>query len=136
MEWQYCDPDERLAATGRLILPLYSYDLCTRDLEIEDHDARGYAETWADMLRLQGEGVYPAALSAIDAAVLMLHGEFDPHPGAMIRDGLRPVLPQLQYHQWPRCGHYPWLERAVYGEFFTMLREWLKRNGQPLATLT
>ena len=25
-----------------------------------------------------------------------------------------------------RCGHYPWLERAVRDEFFALLRGWLR----------
>ena len=55
----------------------------------------------------------------------MLHGAADPHPGLMIRASLEPYLPQLEYHEWERCGHYPWLERAVRDEFFSVLRAWL-----------
>jgi pimeloyl-ACP methyl ester carboxylesterase len=121
----YPDPDQRLEIMGKLILPLYSYDLVTTDQEIEAHDARARQETWADMVRLQDEGVYPAAFAAIDAPVLMLHGAADPHPGPMIRDSLEPHLPQLEYHEWQRCGHYPWLEKTVRNEFFAVLRTWL-----------
>ena len=55
----------------------------------------------------------------------MLHGADDPHPGPAIRDSLRPHLPQLEYREWDRCGHYPWLERAAREEFLVVLREWL-----------
>jgi len=66
------------------------------------------------------------------APVLMLHGAVDPHPGQMIRANLEPHLPQLEYLEWQRCGHYPWLERAVRGEFFAVLHEWLARQlGHP-----
>ena len=85
---------------------------------------RAHWETWADMLRLQHEGVYPEAFTAIDAPVIMLHGTVDPHPGRMIRASLEPYLPQLEYHEWERCGHYPWLEKTVSSEFYTFLREW------------
>jgi pimeloyl-ACP methyl ester carboxylesterase len=77
------------------------------------------------MLRLQAEGVYPRSFAAIESPVLMLHGADDPHPGAMIRDSLTPYLPQLEYRELERCGHYPWLERAAHDEFFATLREWL-----------
>lgn len=76
-------------------------------------------------MRLQEEGVYPAAFAAIDAPVLMLHGAADPHPGRMIRASLEPHLSQLEYREWERCGHYPWLEKAVRDEFFAVLRGWL-----------
>ncbi len=121
------DPNERLRALGDLVLPIYSHDLITTDLESEELDARAHRETWHDMIRLQTEGVYPAAFAAITAPVLMLHGTADPHPGRMIRDSLTPHLPQLEYHEWNDCGHYPWLERAVRDKFFTVLREWLSR---------
>lgn len=125
------DPDQRLEATGDLLLPLYSYDLYTTDTETEAVDARAHEETWADMLRLQSEGVYPAAFGAIKVPVIMLHGAVDPHPGRMIEAGLKPYIPQLEYTEWERCGHYPWLERGVQREFFTVLRGWLHQHLAP-----
>jgi pimeloyl-ACP methyl ester carboxylesterase len=122
------DPDERLRVMGELILPLYSYDLATSGEESELCDARAQDETWRDMVRLQREGVYPAAFAAIKTPVLMLHGAFDPHPGQMIRASLEPFLPQLEYREFERCGHYPWLERSARDEFFSVMRDWLARR--------
>lgn len=112
------DPDERL----------FSYDPVEEPDESEPVDARAHRETWEDMVRLQEEGVYPAAFRAIRSPVLMLHGTYDPHPGAMIRDNLKPYLPQLEYYEWERCGHYPWREKAVRKDFFGLLRGWLERT--------
>jgi pimeloyl-ACP methyl ester carboxylesterase len=123
------DPDERLKWLGNLILPLYSYDLITRELELEACDERGYQETWNDMLSLQERGIYPASFTSIEAPVIMLHGAHDPHPGGLIRASLEPYIPHLEYREWEQCGHYPWLERAVREEFLTALREWL--SSQP-----
>jgi pimeloyl-ACP methyl ester carboxylesterase len=125
------DPDQRFARQGDLLLPLYSSDPVTLDQELETCDERGYRETWADMLRLQRQGVYPAAFATIRSPVLMLHGAADPHPGALIRDSLAPFLPQLRYREWERCGHYPWMERAVREEFFVVLRDWLVKHLDP-----
>jgi pimeloyl-ACP methyl ester carboxylesterase len=80
------------------------------------------------MVRLQNEGTYPAAFAAIRAPVLMLHGAVDPHPGSMIQTSLAPHVSRLEYHEWQRCGHYPWLERAVRDDFFGCLRRWLARR--------
>ena len=38
-------------------------------------DARGYEETWNDVLRRQDDGIEPQAFAAITAPVLMLHGD-------------------------------------------------------------
>ena len=121
------DPDERLRALGDLVMLLDSHELITSTQELEACDARAHHETWEDMVRLQEEGFYPAAFSAIDAPVIMLHGALDPHPGRMIQASLAPYLPHLEYQEWERCGHYPWLERAVCEEFFAVLRMWLAR---------
>ncbi len=65
------------------------------------------------MVRLQREGVYPAAFAAISSPLVMLHGDHDPHPGEMIRDTLKAFMPQLEYRSWRLCGHRPWTERHV-----------------------
>ncbi len=125
---EFSDPDERLCVQGRLIQLLDSYELLPTGGEAPACDARAHHETWQDMLRLQQEGVYPASFSGIDVPVLMLHGAFDPHPGQRIRASLEPLLPQLEYLEWKRCGHYPWLERAVRDEFLVVLNAWLARK--------
>lgn len=124
LEREVADPDERLARFGELLLPVYSHDLVASPA-CERPDVRAHHETWNDMLRLQQAGVYPAAFSAYRGPVLMLHGAQDPHPGPMIRDSLAPFLPELEYREWPACGHYPWLERACGEEVIAFLRAWL-----------
>jgi pimeloyl-ACP methyl ester carboxylesterase len=79
------------------------------------------------MLRCQAEGLYPAAFERIRGPILMLHGAYDPHPGRMIHATLARVMPQIEYREWERCGHYPWLERVCRDEFLAALTEWLLR---------
>lgn len=128
LEDAIADPDRRLCALGRLMMALDSYDLASTETGLEVCDAAANRESWADMLRLQEQGVYPALFALIRSPVLMVHGAGDPHPGRMIRDGLAPYLPQLEYHEWACCGHYPWLERAVGDAFFRRVGGWLERR--------
>jgi len=86
-------------------------------------DAKAFEETWNDLVRLQHEGVYPAAFAAIDARVVMLHGTRDDHPGEMVRASLAPFLRRLEYVPLEGCGHEPWRERACRERFFTALLE-------------
>ena len=123
------DPDRALRRRAALLDGLYNFDATTTDLEIEGVDARGNREAWEDMLRLQAEGRVPAAYDRVKTPVLLLHGEFDPHPGPMIRDSLLPFLPHLEYREFPRCGHYPWIERHARERFFAEAREWLASHG-------
>ena len=120
--------DRLLDELGDLIHPLYNYDPVTTDLEVTAVDAAGNSETWNDMVRLQDEGVYPAAFEAITAPAIMLHGDHDPHPGRMIFEGLRPHLADLIYVELQHCGHYPWIERLAAPTFFQLLRQALRED--------
>ncbi len=126
---ELADRDAFFARVGELMLPAYSYELVSSELEVAFVDARGFDQTWADMLRCQEDGTYPARLARVCEPVLMVHGDTDPHPGAMTRDTLRRYLPHLEYVGLDRCGHYPWLERHARAEFFETLRAWLRRHG-------
>lgn len=122
------DPQLRLRRQYELIRPLYEFDPLPDDPEdaaAPPFDVRAHTETWEDMLRLQREGVYPAAFAAIKSSVLMLHGAYDPHPGRMIRAGLARHLSHLEYREWQECGHSPWRERRVRASFFETLRDWI-----------
>lgn len=93
--------------------------------DYERFDARGSSETWDDALRLQRDGIEPARFAAIDAPVLMLHGEQDPHPGPLTRVVLRAHIPQLEYLVFPQCGHDPWRERHARAPFLRAVFDWL-----------
>lgn len=124
------DDDARFRRRAELFDDIYCVDP-VRPSACPHGDARASRETWDDMLRLQSEGLYPAAFRAITAPTIMLHGADDPHPGPMIRDSLLPFIPQLQFSQWPRCGHYPWLERDAHADFCRTLHEWLLGHAAP-----
>lgn len=121
------DPNERMAAYGKLMGELYAYELLpSKGPDEVNGDALAHEETWADALRQQEEGAHPAAFANITEPAIMLHGDHDPHPGRMIFAGLQQIMPQLQYSELPRCGHEPWRERYARDEFYRRLRQWLR----------
>ena len=128
---QVPDPNQRLKMHAKLMEGAYCFD-SVPVRSTEPFDAGSYKETWDDMVRLQAAGVYPAAFKAITCPVLMLHGAFDPHPGDLIAASLLPHISHLEYRMWERCGHYPWLERAVTKEFYSVLLAWLRDESAPL----
>ena len=133
LDADFPDPAARLQAMVKLITPLYDYNPIPDDPDpnTPPFDERAHRETWDDMLRLQAQGTYPAAFAAIRTPVLMLHGDHDPHPGPLIRDGLLPHIPHLQYHQLPHCGHSPWREHTARRPFLAHLRHWLTQHLAP-----
>ena len=98
----------------------------TEGLELPVCDEVGFHQTWRDVIRLQRKGLQPTEFSAIRAPVLLLHGREDPHPGRRIRDSLVPSIRRLEYLEFPRCGHLPWLERHAREAFLAALRSRLR----------
>lgn len=120
--------DQLLAEMGRLATTAQSYELLDEANDDLPPDARGYRETWQDVLRLQRDGVEPASFGAIRSPVLMLHGDDDPHPGTDICGTLKRVIPQIDYVGFARCGHIPWRERHARQAFLRALCDWLMRH--------
>lgn len=123
--------DRQLAAVGRLMTRVYGHDVEDVADDMAAVDAVAHEQTWADMVRLQHDGIYPAAFAVIGAPVLLLHGEADPHPGRLISEDLRRYVPHLEYQELPKCGHSPWLERQARQAFFETLKAWLVARFQP-----
>lgn len=119
------DPNRRLAALARVWAKVYGYNVDDAGADLPVVDAVAHSETWDDMVRCLNEGVYPPAFAAIKCPILMLHGEADPHPGDITRDDLRRHVPHLEYREFPRCGHSPWLEREAREDFLDCLNEWI-----------
>lgn len=94
----------------------------------EPFDMKGFTETWQDMVRCQQAGVYPHSFASIKVPVMMLHGIDDPHPGRMIRESISQYIPHLEYHEFPRCGHEPEIEKYARDDFFALMGNWLKMH--------
>ena len=125
------DASAQMARAHVLMDDLYTYERASEfpvpELQV---DAKGHSETWADMLRLQSESYYPHRFERIVCPVRMFHGDFDPHPGTLIRDNLKRHIPQLSYIRFERCGHSPWVEEHARRPFVAALREWLSAEPQ------
>ena len=95
--------------------------------QVQNHLMKdGFKQSWADMVNCQETGIYPQSFTSIDVPVLMLHGEDDPHPGRMIREVLVKHIPQLEYHEFPKCGHNPEIERYARADFFQIYLQLVK----------
>lgn len=125
LENEVTDEAARFLTLYRLCDSLYTFERASdAPAAVERFDLVGHRESWADMFRLQASGALPAAFGAITCPVLMVHGAYDPHPGAMTRDTLRRYVPQLAYRELDRCGHSPWIERHARERFFALVRAW------------
>jgi len=52
-----------------------------------------------------------------------MHGDWDPHPAAGVREPLQAVLKSFQFILLEECGHKPWMERREKEKFYSFLKE-------------
>lgn len=119
--------NELFAELGAIYSRIQSYEpLNDYTNDVMNFDEEGFRQTWADAILLQKQGIQPAEFVNISAAVTMIHGDDDPHPGRLIYDCLAQFIRNLQYIGLPRCGHKPWGEQYAKDEFYKLLTELLK----------
>jgi pimeloyl-ACP methyl ester carboxylesterase len=119
--------NELLAELGAIYSQIQSYKLC--DDCVDDvlyFDEEGIRQTWADAISLQIQNIQPAEFADIRAAVIMIHGDEDPHPGKLIYRSLLLFIYNLQYFSLSRCGHKPWIEQYAKDDFYKLLIDCLK----------
>lgn len=124
--------DERKKRSADFHDGLYAYEMIEGDRAAVRFDLESHTQSWNDMLRQQEMGVYPQAFSKIRNPVVMIHGQFDPHPGRMIFANLRQYAEQLEYIELEKCGHSPWEEKFAQDEFYDRLKEIFARAGESL----
>jgi pimeloyl-ACP methyl ester carboxylesterase len=90
-----------------------------------EFDRKAFDETWGDMIRCQKERIYPDLFVNISCPVVMIHGDYDPHPGKITADYLKTYVPQLEYKELANCGHAPDIEKYARNEFYEFLGSWV-----------
>ena len=55
--------------------------------------------------------------------VIALHGDYDPHPMAGVREPLCAKLATFRFIEIEHCGHKPWLERQAKDIFYKILKD-------------
>lgn len=59
----------------------------------------------------------------IQSPVIALHGDYDPHPIAGVREPLSRKLSDFRVIEIEHCGHKPWIERQAKDNFYKILKD-------------
>ncbi len=103
------------------------YDPLTRDLEVLETQPDLNEKVWLDFKVLRDRPNFLAGeFSKINVPVIVIHGEYDPHPIEGIRPFLEGCLRNVRFEMLPQCGHYPWIERRAREQFFEILTRELR----------
>lgn len=118
--------NELFAEFGAIYTRIQSFNSLVTNSEVLNYDEGGFSETWKDAISLQDRGIQPEEFKRIQAPVIMIHGDEDPHPGSSIYRSMTPFIRDIQYRELSRCGHIPWIERDAKDEFYELLTECLR----------
>jgi pimeloyl-ACP methyl ester carboxylesterase len=70
-----------------------------------------YKSVWQEASQMRSSGKLIENVKKIKCPVVGIHGDFDPHPAAGVKDPLSRILPDFRFNIIERCGHYPWKEK-------------------------
>lgn len=116
------DKSAALAAIGALIARADAYDPLPFDAEEVDVRSDVFQSVWTEAAELRARGGFLELARRIACPVVAIHGDYDPHPAAGVRDPLAAILPDFHFILLEHCGHEPWVERHARDDFYRMLR--------------
>lgn len=116
------DRDALIARFGSLLSRADSYD--TLDIDSEAAEVRSdiFKSVWDEAEELRRSGALLELGKSIRCPVVAIHGDYDPHPHEGVEKPLASVLQDFRFILLEKCGHTPWIERAVRERFFDILR--------------
>ena len=96
----------------------------TKDLGLLECNYQIHKKVWSDFEKIRDQaGILEKKLSKIKIPVVVLHGDYDPHPIDGIKPFLESALDQVTFYILSQCGHYPWIEKCAKKTFFDILRK-------------
>jgi pimeloyl-ACP methyl ester carboxylesterase len=76
---------------------------------------------WGDATALRASGELAERGGSIGCPVVVMHGDYDPHPLDGVVRPLSSVIRNLRVVVLERCGHLPWMERHASERFWALL---------------
>jgi pimeloyl-ACP methyl ester carboxylesterase len=81
-----------------------------------------YQQVWAEADKMRSSGELLQLGEKIRCPVVAIHGDYDPHPAAGVKEPLARVLQDFRFILLAKCGHHPWYEREAKDSFYAELR--------------
>jgi len=84
-----------------------------------------YAKVWKEAEKLRRTGKLLNYGKKINCPVVVIHGNYDPHPFLGVKKPLKKVLipEKVEFHLLKKCGHKPWIERQDKDKFLKLIKQ-------------
>jgi pimeloyl-ACP methyl ester carboxylesterase len=115
--------DDALMNLGKLISAADSFDPVPHKSFVRECRYDIYKSIWEQAVKLRRDGRLLERGKQIRCPVVAIHGDFDPHPAAGVKNPLARVLKDFRFVLLEKCGHMPWIESSAKDKFYKILRK-------------
>lgn len=116
------DRNRVMACFGELMNRVDTFAALPNDNKLIEYRFDINLSVWAEASLLRERGRLLALGEGIACPVLAVHGDYDPHPAAGVREPLSRVLKDFEFILLEKCGHDPWNEKHAKEAFYEILR--------------
>jgi pimeloyl-ACP methyl ester carboxylesterase len=114
--------NELFRQVGEMLYSADAFDPILEGYPVIQYDYDNYLCVWNEAQEWRESGRLLTAAAGITCPVVAIHGDFDPHPAAGVREPLAARLKDFRFHLLRNCGHHPWEEKLARDEFFDIMK--------------
>ena len=115
------DEDAALGRFGKLLGQADMYDSIRQADAVGACSCEIFEAVWPEAAAMRKSGQLLEIACKIRCPVVAIHGDYDPHPAAGVREPLAKVVQDFRFVLLEKCGHKPWAEREARDEFYGVL---------------
>lgn len=89
----------------------------------ETLDYQMYESVWTEAETMRSSGELLLHAGRVSCPVLVIHGDYDPHPYNGIKNPLIKLIKSFRFRLLENCGHEPWNEILAKKSFYQLLEK-------------
>ncbi len=124
MKDPYFHKENAFVEVANLLSKADRYDVI-ESKESQSFDYRIFSKVWPEVEDMRSSGKLLELRKHIRCPLIIIHGEYDPHP----LESLRKSLERCKFISLKKCGHRPWLERYAKDTFYQAIENELSKNN-------
>ncbi|MBI2405567.1 alpha/beta hydrolase [Candidatus Microgenomates bacterium] len=106
---------------GELMTKADSFDPLQERGEGIEPQSDIYESVWKEAEELRKSGKFLEYGKTIACPVVVIHGDYDPHPFEGIKKPLSKIIKNCKFILLENCGHHPWFEKQAKDKFYEIL---------------
>jgi len=88
-----------------------------------------YESVWKEADEFRRSGKLLEYGKSITCPVVVIHGDYDPHPYEGVKEPLSRILKNSKFIFLKNCGHHPWAEKEAKDKFYEILDKELQDSN-------